>query len=192
MIGRIKGTLVEVEGNVGLIETASGVFYEVYLTTSLLASHFPPSPIEVRTYLHVREDILRLFGFKTNSEYKLFTMLLDVPGVGPKSAFSIISFTKIDELVAAIKTNDAKYFTKIPGLGKKTALKIILELATKFDSEFTYKEVHLSEEDKTAVEALVALGFKATDVKMSLEKLPQDLGIEEKIRESIKLLSGNK
>jgi len=192
MIGRIKGTLVEVEGNVGLIETASGVFYEVYLTTSLLASHFPPSPIEVRTYLHVREDILRLFGFKTNSEYKLFTMLLDVPGVGPKSAFSIISFTKIDELVAAIKTNDAKYFTKIPGLGKKTALKIILELATKFDSEFTYKEVLLSEEDKTAVEALVALGFKATDVKMSLEKLPQDLGIEEKIRESIKLLSGNK
>lgn len=192
MIGKIKGTLTEVEGNIGLIETASGVFYEVYLTTSLLASHMPPSPIEVRTYLHVREDILKLFGFKTASEYKLFTMLLDVPGVGPKSAFGIISFSKIDELITAIKANDAKYFTSIPGLGKKTALKIILELANKFDSEFTYREVQLSDEDKTAVEALSALGFKITDAKLALEKLPPDLNVEEKIRQTIQILSGAK
>lgn len=192
MIGKIKGILVEIEGNVGLIETTSGVFYNVYLTSSILTTVKPSDHIEIYTYLHVREDILALFGFKTKQEHKVFKMLLDVPGVGPKSAFGVVTFTKVDELIHAVQQNKADYFTKIPGLGRKTALKIILELANKFDSEFVLEQTYVSEEDKMAIDALVSLGFKATDAKQALQKIPTDLPMEDKIRKGIQLLTGGK
>jgi Holliday junction DNA helicase RuvA len=192
MIGKIKGILTDIEGNIGLIETPSGVFYEVFLTSTVLSAHLPPAPIEIRTYLHVREDIMQLYGFSSSAEYKIFKMLLDVPGVGPKSAFTVISYSKTDELISAIKRNDEKYFTRIPGLGKKTALKIILELANKFDAEFTFKETIVSEVDKTVMDALSSLGFRTADIQKAFDEIPRDLGVEEKIREGIKLLTHNK
>ncbi len=192
MIGKIKGTLVEIEGNVGLIETTSGVFYNVYLTSSILTTVKPSDIVEIYTYLHVREDILALFGFKTKQEHKVFKMLLDVPGVGPKSAFGVVSFTKVDELIHAVQQNKADYFTKIPGLGRKTALKIILELANKFDSEFVLEQTYVSEDDKMAIDALVSLGFKATDAKQVLQKIPADVPMEDKIRKGIQILTGAK
>jgi hypothetical protein len=97
-----------------------------------------------------------------------------------------------DELIGAIKRNDEKYFTRIPGLGKKTALKIILELANKFDAEFTFKETFVSEEDKTVMDALSSLGFRTADIQKAFDEIPRDLGVEEKIREGIKLLTHNK
>lgn len=192
MIGKIKGILVEIEGNVGLIETTSGIFYNVYLTSSILTTVKPSDVIEIYTYLHVREDILALFGFKTKQEHKVFKMLLDVPGVGPKSAFSVVTFTKVDELIHAVQQNKADYFTKIPGLGRKTALKIILELANKFDSEFVLEQTYVSEDDKMAIDALVSLGFKSGDAKTALQKIPADLPMEDKIRKGIQILTGGK
>ena len=119
-------------------------------------------------------------------------MLLDVPGVGPKSAFGVVSFTKVDELIHAVQQNKADYFTKIPGLGRKTALKIILELANKFDSEFVLEQTYVSEDDKMAIDALVSLGFKATDAKQVLQKIPADVPMEDKIRKGIQILTGAK
>ncbi len=131
MIGKLKGILSEVNQNIGLIETPGGVFYHRHLTSSLI-SHTPPtSSIILYTYLQVHDDALVLFGFQTRAEHDFFLMLLTVPGVGPKTAFSIVSFTDSNKLLAAVKENDVDYFTTIPGLGKKTAMKIILELTQK-------------------------------------------------------------
>lgn len=190
MIGKIKGILAEVDGTVGLIETASGVYYRVYLTTALLASSQPAHPIEVYTYHVVREDAQMLFGFENKKEYTVFELLLSVPGVGPKSAFSIISFSTVDEIIEAVRGNDAKYFTRIKGLGKKTALKIILELANRFDSEFVYTpEITLSADEQTVVDALASLGFAKKEAQELVTKLPSDLSVEDKIRIGIQRMS---
>ena len=189
MIGKIKGIISEIDGNIALVETSSGIFYNVFLTNTLLSSCMSGDTIEVYTYHHIREDIQSLFGFQNKQEYKLFLLLIAVNGVGPKSAYTIISYSKVDEIVQAVKTNDAKYFTKIPGLGKKTALKIMLELSQKFKSEFILENNYVSKEDQMIVDALSALGFGANDAKEILPKLDHDASVEEQIKEAIRLLS---
>ena len=192
MIGKIKGKLAEIEGNLGLIETSGGVFYQVYLTPSVITLQKDKSEIDVYTYLQVREDALVLFGFRSKQEYDFFKLLLAVPGVGPKTAFSVVSFSKIDEMTAAIKENNSDYFTKIPGLGRKTALKIILELSQKLESEFKLEKMYLSEDDKTVIDALVSLGFKSNEAKKILSNLPKDLSLEEKIKAGLRQTSNPK
>lgn len=187
MIGKIKGKLSELNGNIGLIETQSGVSYQVYLTPSLINSYQIGQSVELYTYLQVREDALVLFGFKTKEEYDFFRMLLTVSGVGPKTAYTVISFGKIKELISSIKGNNSDYFTRIPGLGKKTAMKIILELSQKLESEFKLEKMYLSEEDKTVIDALVSLGFKLQEAKIILSKIPKNLNMEEKIKKGLML-----
>ena len=187
MIGKIKGILTEIDGNVGLIETPSGVFYQIYLPTDALACLYP-CPVEIYTHLHVREDALVLFGFQTKQSYQMFTLLLSVSGVGPKSAFNVISHSKPVELIAAVTSNDVNYFTKVPGLGKKTALKIILELSQKLKSEFKLDQIQeVAEEDQIVVDALVSLGFRTHDAKQAINKLPKEMSVENKIKEAIRL-----
>lgn len=191
MIGRIKGTLVEVDGNVGLIETMSGLSYEVFLPPSLFA-HPVNAPLELETHLQVRDDAHILFGFKDKKDKGLFKLLLSVSGVGPKTAFQVTSYTGSDELVSAVQTNDVAYFSKIPGLGKKTAMKIILELSQKLKSEFDMQKMNLSDEDKTVIDALMALGYKSQEAKQAISKIPKELSIEEKIKEALKYTATKK
>ncbi len=186
MIGKLKGKLAEISGNVGLIETASGVFYEVYLTPSLISKTGAKSSIEVYTFLQVRDDALVLFGFETRQQYEFFKLLLSVSGVGPKTAYNVISFVKLDSLVSFVKNNEVDGLTQVPGLGRKTAMKIILELSTKLKSEFDMKNMVMSEEDKTFVDALVSLGYKSFEAKKLLSKLPKNLSLEQKIKEALK------
>lgn len=191
MIGKIKGTLCELDGNIGLVETTSGLFYQIFLTNSVLFS-LPaklPHEVEMYTHLHVREDALTLFGFSNKKEMKIFNMLLNVSGVGAKSAFHIISSVKPDDLVNAVRQNDHAFFTQIKGLGKKTALKIILELSSKFDSEFSFEEKHITPEDTTIVEALISLGFEKRDITTILLKLDATTSVEERVKKGIKLLT---
>ncbi len=189
MIGKIKGILTEIEGNVGLIEITSGISYEVYLTPQLLTSAGLPQPIEIYTYHHIREDTQILFGFKEKKEYHIFKLLLSVSGVGPKTAYTVISYSNVENLIKAATTNDLEHFAQIPGLGKKTAMKLLLELSQKLNAEFKLEKMFLSDEDKTVVDALISLGFKNADAKKLLSQLPKDLPLEEKIKESIRLAS---
>lgn len=186
MIGKLKGKLTEVEGNVGLLETKGGVYYSVFLTPKLIVDHSVENEIEVYTYLQVRDDALVLFGFENKAKYDFFRLLLGVQGVGPKTAFSVVSFLNEDELYEAVRKNLPDDFTKVPGLGKKTAMKIILELSTKFKSGFDMKNMVLSDEDKTVVEALISLGFKSHDAKQAVSKLPKNLSVEDKIKSALK------
>lgn len=191
MIGRIKGKLVEIDGNVGLIETSSGLSYEVYLPPALFALPVN-APLELETHLQVRDDAHILFGFKDKKDKSLFKLLLSVSGVGPKTAFQVTSYTGSDELISAVQTNDVAYFSKIPGLGKKTAMKIILELSQKLKSEFDMQKMNLSDEDKTVIDALMALGYKSQEAKQAISKIPKELSIEEKIKEALKYTATKK
>ena len=192
MIGKLKGKLVEVDKNVGLIETSGGVFYQVFLPTSLLSSIINyPSSIEIYTYLQVRDDALVLFGFETKQQHDFFLLLLSVSGVGPKTAFTVISALKTEEIVRAVTSNEVDALTKVPGLGRKTAMKIILELSSKFKSEFDMKNMVLSDDDQTVISALVSLGYKSYDAKKIVSKLPKNLTVEEKIKEALKVNNKN-
>ncbi len=186
MIGKIKGVLSSVEGNVGLIETPGGVSYEVYLTPNLLSKKIG-SVMDIRSYLQVRDDAFVLFGFESVDQHHFFKLLLSVSGVGPKTAFNVVSHTRVNELLQAVKENDVEYFTQVPGLGKKTSMKIILELSQKVKSEFKFNQMNMSDDDKTVIEALVALGYKTQEAKNLFSKLPKDLSIEEKIKHALKL-----
>ncbi|MEK7109868.1 MAG: Holliday junction branch migration protein RuvA [Patescibacteria group bacterium] len=188
MIGKLKGKLVEVDGNLGLIETSGGVFYQVFLPSSFVRRSLGEdgSLIELYTYLQVRDDALVLFGFETKKHHDFFKLLLSVSGVGPKTAFSVISAIPLDSLVQFVQSNDADAFTQVPGLGRKTAMKIILELSSKLKSDFDMSKMVLSDDDQTAVSALVSLGYKSYDAKKIVSKLPKNLTVEEKIREALK------
>lgn len=192
MIGKIKGKLTELEGNIGLLETPSGISYEINITSSIVSAAKLGQSLEIYTYLQIRDDAHVLYGFQTRNEHKLFKLLISVSGVGPRIAFTVISFTKETELLNAIKKNDINFFSKIPGLGKKTAMKIILELSQKLESEFNLAKMYLSEEDKTVVDALVSLGFKTQQAKTILQKLPKELSVEDKIREALRFVSNTK
>lgn len=187
MIGKLKGRLVEVDRNVGLIETSGGVFYQVFLPPKLITSHLSlKTVIEIYTYLQVRDDALILFGFEAKKELEFFKLLLTVPGVGPKTAYSVISQIPSDQLVTYVQANDINSITQVPGLGKKTAMKIILELSSKLKTSFDMKNMDLSDDDKTVIEALVSLGYKSYDAKKLLSKLSKNLSVEEKIKEALK------
>lgn len=192
MIGKIKGVVSEIEENIALIETGSGIAYQVFVSPVLLAKNKVPFKVVLYTYLQVREDALVLFGFESKKEYDFFKLLLSVSGVGPKTAFGVISFSQPDNLIAAVKENNPDFFSKIPGLGKKTAMKIILELSQKLESEFKLEKMYLSEDDKTVIDALVSLGYKAIEAKKILSKLPKNLSLEDKIKQGLKLSANSK
>lgn len=186
MIGKLKGKLVEVDKNIGLIETAGGVFYQVYLPPSLSSRIHHLSSIEIYTYLQVRDDALILFGFETKQQYDFFLLLLSVSGVGPKTAYSVISFLKIEEIIKSVSENNIEILTKVPGLGRKTAMKIILELSSKLKTDFNMKNMILSDEDQTVIDALISLGYKSNEARTIFSKLPKNLSFEEKLKLALK------
>lgn len=188
MIGKIKGIISEIDGNIALVETAGGVFYQTYVTPGILSQFKVDDKIELYTYLQVREDAMILFSFQTKNEWQLFNLLLSVDGVGPKTAYLVISYTNPEDLIKAVKENNVDFFSKIKGLGKKTAMKIILELSQKLNQEFELKKMYFSEDDRIVIDALVALGFKFHDASKAVAKIPKSLSVEEKIKEALKII----
>lgn len=192
MIGKIKGKLSEIDKNIGYIETASGVFYKVYLPPKLLDNTNINKNIELYTHLQVREDNLTLYGFQNKQQFNVFEMLLTVDGIGPKSAFNIISYTEPEKILKAATDNNLDFFCSIPGIGKKTAQKILLELSSILKKTYELKLTELSEDDNLTVDALVSLGFRRYDSVKIINKLEKKLTVEEKIKEAIRRMTRNK
>lgn len=189
MIGKIKGTLVELDGTVGYVDTGQGILYKVYLPPIVWSKGHMPCPVDVYTYLLVKEDELSLFGFATKEEHDTFCDLIAISGVGPRVAFRILSSIDAQRLMAAIQDNDLPTLTSVPGLGKKTAMKIILELSQKQKKEFNLSALEMSNDDKMIVDALVGLGFNQPKVRKVLPTISKDLVLEERIKEGIRLVS---
>ncbi|HEY8647217.1 MAG TPA: Holliday junction branch migration protein RuvA [Gaiellaceae bacterium] len=180
MIARLRGQISGRAGS-GLIVDVNGVGYLVNATPSVLRLGDGEVTIEVHTV--VREDALQLYGFATADERELFEMLLSVSGVGPKVALAIVSGSTPAELRRAIARDDVKRFQAIPGIGLKTAQRVVLELKEKLagldiggpDSG-----------DLTARDALVELGWSLVDAERALADVDSDLPIEEQVRHALR------
>ena len=187
MIGFLKG-IVEIRNDPYIYIDVSGVGYKVLASGEVL-SHIKNTgeKIKVFTYTHVREDILELYGFATREDLKVFESLIGVSGVGPKTAMSIFATKSRGEIVQAIINSDVDFFTSVPRLGKKNAQKIIIELKSKFGS---VADLDLSEkETKDQGDVLIALkslGFTSEEVRQVLREVPQDLSVEEKIKQVLR------
>ena len=173
MIGHIKG-IVEFINIDSVVVDVQGVGYMVYMPASAVYKLQIGSTVKVFTYLHVREDIMQLYGFLDNMELEIFKMLLGVNGVGPKAALSILSQCNCDEIVAGINSEIPDVFTRVSGIGKKTAQRIVLDLKDKtknltitikgqpIDNIVPVKEISVIEE---TISALVSLGYNPREVK---------------------------
>ena len=148
--------------------------------------------IEIYTYLKVKEDNLTLYGFEDKKQQRIFEMLIHVSGIGPKSAFTIISHKDSDELSHAILTNNVEFLSDIPGIGKKSAHKILLELSPKMGKELDITSLLLSADDSTVIDALASLGFDRQAGRTALSKLDKNISVGDKIRKAIKIMTNRK
>jgi Holliday junction DNA helicase RuvA len=167
MITTLRGRLIQKSPTFIIIEV-NGIGYHINISMSTFES-LPNMDNEVFlfTELIVREDSLTLFGFTTENERKLFNMLISVSGIGPKSGIGILSGTKQDEFKNAILTGDTVFLKKLPGVGKKTAERLIVELKDKFDGYVTTDSSlnQISNTSEDAVLALISLGYNKTTAK---------------------------
>jgi len=186
MISRLRGTAVASTPE-GLVLDVGGVGYLVAATPSAVRKADAGGEISIETYLHVREDVLQLYGFAERAERDLFVQLLSVNGVGPKVALAIVSGSPADELRRAIVREDAARFTAIPGIGKKTAERIVLELKEKLAATITVAPVESELSDHVvARDALVELGYTPADAERALAATDPDAAPEERVRQALR------
>ena len=127
MIAFVRGTAVDMTENSVIVETG-GIGYEIYMTGTDLSQIHMGEEVKIHTYFNVREDAMQLYGFRSKDDLQMFKLLLGVNGVGPKAAVGVLAGITADELRFAILSDDVKTLSKAPGIGKKTAQKLILEL----------------------------------------------------------------
>ena len=194
MIGSIKGKIILQNEKFLIVETG-GVGYKISVspdTLSRIASGQglirPITDASFWIHTHIREDAFDLYGFLDYRELEFFEMLINVSGIGPKSALIILGIASIETLKKAIATGDISYLTKISGIGKKTAEKIIIELRDKIGEEKS--DISLKGE-LDALEALKSLGYSQNEAREALKQVSADADINGKIREALKVL-GNK
>ncbi len=187
----IKGTLVQ-KGENYIVVDANGVGYMIYTSlTSLADSREAGQEITVYTYLHVREDVMDLFGFTSIEEKNMFLHLISVSGVGPKAALSILSVVTPEKFAVAVVTNDVKTITKASGVGPKMAQRVILELKDKLKTE----ELDISLDDdfadiasdnrSEAISALMVLGYSSADAQKAVKGIDGSLEVEEIIKKAL-------
>jgi Holliday junction DNA helicase RuvA len=180
VIARLRGTRGGLTA-AGLVLDVHGVGYLVQATPSVLRQS--ENELVVETYLHVREDVLQLYGFGSAEERDLFVHLLSVNGVGPKVALAIVSGSTPAELRKAIALEDTKRFEAIPGIGKKTASRVVLELKEKLGAAVGSSAPVA---DLVARDALVELGWSVSDAERALADVDAELPVEEQVRHALR------
>ncbi len=187
MIGSIKGKITLKTDKFLIVETG-GVGYKISTSPDLLSkTEKTGGEIMLWIHTHVREDALDLYGFSERAELEFFEMLLNVSGIGPRSALAILGIASIETLRKAIGTGDTSYLTKISGIGRKTAEKIVIELRDKVGEE---KGGSSLQGELDALEALKSLGYSQNEARDALKKVTPDTNTNTKIREALKILGG--
>lgn len=189
MIGRLSGVIAEKTPPQVLIDVA-GVGYEVDVPMS---TFFNLGPLGERavllTHLTVREDAHQLFGFLTHEERTTFRQLIKISGVGPKMALGLLSGLSVPELAQAVSCQETGRLTKVPGIGKKTAERLLLELKGKLGPDLALPATVANDAQADILQALVALGYSEKDAATALKVLPPDVGVSEGIKLALKKLS---
>lgn len=189
MIGAINGKVKLIINTSALIETKGGIFFWVKLPSRLLKKIKVNTHLYVFTYLHITENEWSLYGFENYHQYFWFKLILTVKSIGPKLAFSIISYDSVERIITAVKNKDIDFFTQISGIGKKSAARIILELSNRLEKEVNLDFIYLTAEDKMVVDALKQLGFPLSSINQIIKKIPQSQSLEERLKFALKLLS---
>ena len=187
MIARLRGRLAGRRAD-GIVLDVGGVGYLVHATPSVLRRADPGAEVTVETHLHVREDALQLYGFAEPAERELFAELLTVSGVGPKVALAIVSGSPPEELRRAIALEDTARFQAIPGIGKKTAQRVVLELKEKLG--LAGDEIAAgpapARPHLLAREALLELGYSVAEAEQALAATDPEASPEERVRQALK------
>ena len=190
MISYLRGEVLYIDEKFIILDT-HGVGYKIHLTPESLSGVNEKKEASFYTYLAVRETALDLYGFTSMNELSFFEMLLNVSGIGPKSALGILSIANVDTLKRAIATSDTSYLNKVSGIGRKTADKIVIELRDKLQSSKGGPESpHTLRGESDAIEALKALGYSPSEAREALRQIPEETeGINARIKEALKILS---
>ncbi len=189
MISYLRGKIQYIGGN--FIEVnVNDIGYKIFVTANILNKAKVGQVIEVFAYQNVREDALELFGFASREEQGMFEKLISVSGIGPKTALNALSVAKIDEIESAIISGDASVLTKISGIGKKTAERIVLELKNKYKGLSEVSGKIIQTEDGDVFDALVGLGYSMDQARNVLRQIDKNIkGTEKKIKACLQLLS---
>ncbi len=201
MYAYIKGELAEIWEGVAVVE-AHGVGYRIHIPASMTDQFLKiGQEVKIYTYLHIKEDAMELYGFLTRDDLEVFQMMLGVSGIGPKGALAILAVLTPDELRFAVLGEDAKAIAKAPGIGNKTAQRLILELKDKLSLEDTL-EKRLGQAGQRqadamsgvrgdAVQALAALGYSSSEALKAVNgiEIAPDMTVEEVLKEALRQMS---
>lgn len=189
MIIFLDGT-IEFKGEKFVVLNVGGVGYKVFVGVETLRKIAEKgTSVKLWTHQHVREDSLDLYGFLVYAELDLFELLLGISGVGPKSALGILAIAPVDTLKKAIAAGDTSYLTRVSGIGRKTAEKVVLELKEKMAGRGVTVEAPELKDEADALDALVALGYSQREAREALAGIPRDIGgVERRLAEALKKL----
>lgn len=189
MISHLTGKCID-KNEKSVIIDVGGVGYLVFTTTETISRIKISDNLSVWTYLSVRENALEFFGFSTKDELNFFELLISIPGIGPRGAIGVMNVSTVDTLKEAIATGNTGYLTKISGIGKKTAEKIVLELRDKLESENSGEFKSLSGHTD-ALLALQSLGYSEREAREALKNISTTIeDTSEKVKEALKTLGG--
>ena len=189
MISYLEGKILDKNEKFFVVDV-SGVGYRIFSHSGILEK-IPENGqnVKIWTHLYVREDAMDLYGFLNKEELEFFEILISISGIGPRSALGILEVASVSSLKQAIVSEDETFFTKVSGIGRKTAQRLILELKSKLAKTVVLEKGGGFKEMGDAFEALVALGYRQSDVRRILNELPKDMkSAEAKVKEVLKRL----
>lgn len=187
MIGFLEGK-IELATDKYVLISVNGVGYKVFISLNTFKD-LPKKGEKVKlyTYLYIREDKMQLYGFLNQEELEFFELLVSVSGIGPKGALSILAVAPVKTLKRAIISEESEILTKVSGIGKKIAGKVVLELKNKIKD--TAEDIGKISVDNEAIDALLTLGYKLSEAREALRKIPENIKeVSEKVKEALKIL----
>ena len=190
MIASVHGDITGLGEN-SLVVRVGGVGLQVYVPAPLRARFRFGDQVQLHTHLVVREDLLALYGFETEAEREFFILLLGVNGVGPRIALAILSILSVDAIRRAVLSEQAEIFSRVPGVGKKNAQKILLHLQGKIKGEGVELVAGVTDVDESVMEALTALGYSIVEAQAAIQAIPRDApgDVEERLRIALQYFS---
>jgi Holliday junction DNA helicase RuvA len=171
----------------------NGASYRVFCSPQTIKSAPKKDELfSLWTHLHVREDAMELYGFLEYAELEFFEMLIAIPGIGPRGALGVLAVAPLDNLKKAISSGETNYLTKVSGIGRKTAEKIILELRDKLGGLSGVEVGGILKEDQDVLSALQSLGYSISEAREAMKQIPDNIkGANNRIKEALKILGGN-
>jgi Holliday junction DNA helicase RuvA len=190
MIYSLSGKVFAITDDAVILDV-NGVGFEVFVNKNLLAEHQIGDHLQLLIHMVIRQDLLALYGFESNEEKSVFNLLIGSDGVGPKLGMAILSHLSMDNIRNAVLAEKPEYFVRVPGVGKKTAQKIIIHMQGKFPDIGTYVSTDTRSGDDEVIDSLIALGFSVVEAQTAVQSIPRDFSedIEERLRYALQFFS---